>query len=819
MANGALGTVVRRAVDLAADWGAGGRSDADLLRAYAAGGDEAAFAALVRRHGSMVMGVCRRALGQEQDAEDAFQATFILLARNAGSVRKPGSLGDWLHGVAYRMAMNAKRAAGRRRRHEGTSRPPRPDSPAMEAALREVRALLDEEVARLPDVYRAAFILCCLEQRSCADASRALGVKEATVWSRVARARRLLQAGLARRGITLATVLAAAALPSGRAAAVSGPLVCSTVRAAAGGSIPPDVTTLLEGATMSAIRPKLAAVLTLTLAVAAAGFAMWAVPGPATPPPGQPNAVRSAKDKVERPDAPKSAGGGAFDGTVADAVTGQPGGGLTVTVRRAVAGNPAGEVKLTTEKTGRFRFELPADWADPPNARLAVTVQTPAGYVGLPYRTQYGSPTEDGVPLAELRGEKAIGVPPYFDRILLFPAKEVQGRVLDPAGKPAAGVDVVVCSVHLKDKAVPPHRVVRRAKTDADGRFAAEVASPGPAVLYLLPDQHAVRVVKLTDPAGNLGEYKLDAGVEVAGKLRDARDRPLPGRWVRVGTTANRLDIDEDLWNVGLGSLARWCRTGPDGTFHAPPLPPGEYEASAHDPGGDPVAGRERAGEPLAACVLPAKVTVRADRAPDRVVLRAVPHVNVEMRVADRDGKPRDGIGFFPRFTFDGKEYRSVAAGWPVPGRDGRAVLRVPHGTSALEVFVSTGEAAVTCRLRPGQGAARELATNVYLEKLEGDQTLEFVWARGADASLRVTTKDGTSLPAEVSVDARHSSIEHCSSVPVADGLYRLYRVEAGRELRITVRAEGWEAVTRTVTLPAGTPQQVEVALEKKLDE
>src|SRR5262249_23619184 len=162
-----------------------------------------------------------------------------------------------------------------------------------------------------------------------------------------------------------------------------------------------------------------------------------------------------------------------------------------------------------------------------------------------------------------------------------------------------------------------------------DGRFGADVLSPGPVVLYLMPDRHAARYAKLTDPEGDLGDYKLEAGTEVTGKLRDAKNQPLPGRWGRVGTTTTGFDpeVDGELHSVGLGGFARWCRTGPDGSFRTAPLPDGDYQATAHgidrrapgapvfsapgsDPGWDDLAGRERVGEPLEVCVLPQKVSV-----------------------------------------------------------------------------------------------------------------------------------------------------------------------------------------------------------------
>src|SRR5262245_14844707 len=203
MANGQLRTVLRflrRVTDPAA---AAQLSDGQLLRRFIDGRDEAAFAALVQRHGPLVLSVCRRVLPSAEDAEDAFQATFLVLVRRARSIVRQEAVSSWLHGVARRIAVRARSDMIRRRAREHQVPPPPPPDSLHEIISHDLREMLDEEVLRLPARCREPFVLCYLEGKTNEEAAHLLGCPRGTVQSRLAKARELLRVRLARRGLTL----------------------------------------------------------------------------------------------------------------------------------------------------------------------------------------------------------------------------------------------------------------------------------------------------------------------------------------------------------------------------------------------------------------------------------------------------------------------------------------------------------------------------------------------------------------------------------------------------------------------------------------
>ena len=205
-------------------------TDGELLESFVSRRDGTALEALVRRHGPMVWGVCRRVLRDHHDAEDAFQATFLVLVRKAASVKPREMVGNFLYGVAHQTALKARATAAKRRARERQVAH-MPEPVAKEPGLGgDWQAVLDQELSRLPDMYRAAIVLCDLEGKTRKEAARQLGVPDGTLAARVARARTMLAKRLARNGVVLSAGSLAALLSEGAASASMPPaLLASTI--------------------------------------------------------------------------------------------------------------------------------------------------------------------------------------------------------------------------------------------------------------------------------------------------------------------------------------------------------------------------------------------------------------------------------------------------------------------------------------------------------------------------------------------------------------------------------------------------------------
>jgi RNA polymerase sigma factor (sigma-70 family) len=285
-------------------------ADEELLRRILDRPDEEAFETLVQRHGPMVLDVCRGVLANEADAEDAFQATFLVLARKARAIRRATSLASWLHGVAYRTACQARTAAARRKEYESRAAAPAGKQMPDDTGWREVRQVVHEELSGLSERYRAPLVLCYLQGRTQDEAATLLNLAKSTLKERLERGRAFLRARLVRRGLGPVALLVVSAWPAATVSAgVPVPLGIATVKAlalvAAGGlaasGASAEVAALFEGVlkTMFPSKLKMATVVLVLLAAMALGAGGLLYYTQAAQPPQAPPA--QSKDEPARP--------------------------------------------------------------------------------------------------------------------------------------------------------------------------------------------------------------------------------------------------------------------------------------------------------------------------------------------------------------------------------------------------------------------------------------------------------------------------------------------------------------------------------------
>jgi RNA polymerase sigma factor (sigma-70 family) len=251
-------------------------SDRQLLERFVNEADGSAFQLLLQRYGPLVFGVCTRILGSEHDAEDAFQATFLVFVRKAGSLKTPETLGPWLYGVAYRTALKVRaERLQRNRREQPLIESASPES-ADDLVWRELRLILDEEVNRLPHKHRAAVILCYFEGKTNEQAAQVLGCPPGTIFSRLAWARERLLRQLSRRGLALSAAALAAFLAGSSAAAPvvvpsKAALAFAAYQTVGAGTIPAPAVALAERVLRAMFLTKLKTAVAVVLAIGLVG--------------------------------------------------------------------------------------------------------------------------------------------------------------------------------------------------------------------------------------------------------------------------------------------------------------------------------------------------------------------------------------------------------------------------------------------------------------------------------------------------------------------------------------------------------------------
>jgi RNA polymerase sigma factor (sigma-70 family) len=588
--------------------------DAELLDRFRAAADHAAFEAIVRRHGSLVLAACRRVLADEADVEDAFQAAFLVLLENPRVVRSEASVGNWLYGVARRVALQAKTAAARRQARE-QSAPARGPAPPPDLSWQEACDALHGELDRLPAKYRRPIWLCYFEGRTRDEAAAALGCSPGAVKGHLERGRELLRNRLAKRGIALSAGLLFATLRT-PAAALPPRLIQLAVGAAT--DPPPTLTTLARGVAMAGLKtrwPALAACL-----AGLVGLAVAAVPGPAAAPTPSAPAARPADSLPAANADPVPAEERTISGTVTGP-DGQPVPGAKVyLIPRTNREKPAAETIAAADGSFRLAFdpERVAGWVGADESwRDAGLIAVADGFG--PAWTRVGDVTQS-----------------RWQARLLVDDVPIEGTIRNLEGRPVAGVEVSVSFIrdwdlpeqldeYLREVKTGKARYLRArywwggipgrvnaCKTDAGGRFTitglgrdrlvtlkvggSGIAWTGLAVLtrpgqpiegkeYPSPRAPAFTVYPATF------DLPLPPGRTVSGVVKDEQTgEPVPGMRVRIDSGAPETTSDaEGRFSIGgvgkgTGREERPHLTASPGTA-APTYLSTRFELPAGDPG------------------------------------------------------------------------------------------------------------------------------------------------------------------------------------------------------------------------------------------
>jgi RNA polymerase sigma factor (sigma-70 family) len=766
-------SVFRQLRFVVASWKEETRTDAELLRHFVRTRDEAAFSTLVGRHSELVWGVCLRVLHNPADAEDALQATFLRLARDARRVDRAESVGGWLLRAARDCAVDLQRAMGRQRRIE--ERAAAVARTAEAAASSDLRVILDDELAQLPQSERAVLVLCCLEGRTYADAALELGCSTAAVHRRFVRAQTRLRRRFARHGKHAAGMLAAVFAGTILPAASAAPPVALAHAVEAGvaysqtGLVPATRAAAVAFPAATGLSRAGLAGLAAAVALVVAAALLAATPTPPEPVPNPP--LASAPE-------PEPAVGLPVTGVVRGAAGAPvPGAAVVVLARRPFGPGERGlrdEVlaEATADAAGRFRLRVPDDF-DTWFAGRAVTVRASA---------PGAAPATLPVRLRPAPGPLVLTLPT---------ATALRGALLDADGRPAAGVRVEV--VRVGDAVAEPVVGVPRAAppgwpaaaiTDADGAFALP-ALGGAANVW----------VRVDDPRFALDTFRLDGRTD-AMRLDPARPLTVEVRAADTGAAlaGARVTVITDR----RAAHPHFCAT--DYAVQGPWTVPADVDAVTD------AAGRVRVtlapGDRAEVLVSPAaesgpyvgmRVKVDAsDTANGRLLAARVPRGRWLTGTVTADGRPLAGAAVhWGRESATLPEWDDeVLAGRDAltrTGPDGAFRLAVLPGACSVRAYGPTADYESTSARLPGTAN-----TTLYAHAI----TRIEVPADGDVPPVHATLRRATPLTGRVERDVPDSG----STLLLASG--RVSPVRGYAALPLPVRGGGF-------TVPAGRPGHV----------
>jgi protocatechuate 3,4-dioxygenase beta subunit len=500
---------------------------------------------------------------------------------------------------------------------------------------------------------------------------------------------------------------------------------------------------------------------------------------------------------------------------VTDKKTGEPIEAARVTLRRrnsAMENTILEATQHVTDAEGQYSFTIPPEQSgiDALYLEFIVAHETHLRYFG-------------GYSFAMIKKNEQLGSRPFFEHIKLEPGEAITARIETPDGNPAANVPVKLYTSPPRRDGDPFRGSWGDVVTDAQGRFRLVAATPGEAILWLLPNDAAPQAHAVKG-RGDLGTFRLEAGRVMRGSVLDARGKPLPGVWVRAYCARDdELEVDQLLSRLAVfNHVGRMVLTDEHGHFVMGPLPPRKYHVVPTD---DPVGSYEwkEKPQPLPAVFVAEAVTLVGDADPEPMELRAHPHVTVALQYYDSKGEITGGSAPYLGGTFDGRPFFTKAR----PGSKGQFTMLAPHGLEKARLNLITNEHSAL-RSRVSKDAPLSNSRNVQLGTLQRDlKTIEIIRYVAPIVLIRAMDEQGAPIKdfrvaaeyVKPTEDGRfiltEGILSDISFEPQADGRYRSEQLLPDEEVKIIVTAKGYEQKQETVSLPERATKELDVILTK----
>lgn len=555
------------------------------------------------------------------------------------------------------------------------------------------------------------------------------------------------------------------------------------------------------------------------------GLASIRLDAQAAPPAGE--TQEPAKPKADpKPDKPAAAAEAkeqsvTYKGVVVDRITEKPIPNATVIIDRNLSNPPKGmedfkrSTKTTTDENGGYSFTLAPD--EVAQSSLYIVVDC--------HHRDYVAKGRSGYAHSMIQKNLKLGEPPFYAKIRLWPGKAVTGRVSTPDGKPVEGVEILTYTKHEKAKRFD-FGGFYKTKSGKDGRFRFVAATPGQGVYWVTPEGYAPQAHVVSEDRDKMQNVVLQHGVQLQGTVLDAKGKPVAGVTVAARRNGDGEDVDRFLQqNAVANHIGRSTTSNEDGTFELDELPSGTYRLEVKSP---------KTGwlhEPLKDVFLRSSVVVRDGEDPGKLELRAVPHVEVHVRFIDSKGKPTAGHRFHVVGKVDGDFYFTQST--KPEKKDGRAVVRMPHGLTDARLDLMTNEHGVL-RWRMNAGEPLQNGRNVKLGTVEADyHGIEVVRYVAPILLVKAVDENGKQIkefkPKAVYVKGKSPKDPNSRFIngvngdvsfnDQPDGRWRSSQLLPDHNVTVVAEKEGFTTDAQVVSLKEGTTKEVVFVLKKKKGE